>query len=93
MSGLPASPVETQSLPLLPLRDVVVFPHMVTPLFVGIPSWSIGLTQVNFIVPNSVSLGWQPVATLEPEVLAAFKRRTGCPVLATLAMRARRSSR
>jgi uncharacterized protein (TIGR03437 family) len=33
----------------------------VTPLFVGIPSWSIGLTQVNFIVPNSVSLGWQPV--------------------------------
>jgi len=28
------SPV-TQSLPLLPLRDVVVFPHMVVPLFVG----------------------------------------------------------
>ena len=37
MSGLPASPVETQSLPLLPLRDVVVFPHMVIPLFVGRP--------------------------------------------------------
>ena len=35
MSGLPASPVETQTLPLLPLRDVVVFPHMVIPLFVG----------------------------------------------------------
>ena len=31
---LPASPVE---LPLLPLRDVVVFPHMVIPLFVGRP--------------------------------------------------------
>jgi ATP-dependent Lon protease len=37
MSGLPASPVETQALPLLPLRDVVVFPHMVIPLFVGRP--------------------------------------------------------
>lgn len=37
MSGhtpLPATPVE---LPLLPLRDVVVFPHMVIPLFVGRP--------------------------------------------------------
>ncbi len=31
---LPANPIE---LPLLPLRDVVVFPHMVIPLFVGRP--------------------------------------------------------
>ena len=31
---LPATPLE---LPLLPLRDVVVFPHMVIPLFVGRP--------------------------------------------------------
>ena len=28
---------EAQTLPLLPLRDVVVFPHMVIPLFVGRP--------------------------------------------------------
>ncbi|MFP5325144.1 MAG: LON peptidase substrate-binding domain-containing protein, partial [Gammaproteobacteria bacterium] len=37
MSGqtpLPSIPVD---LPLLPLRDVVVFPHMVIPLFVGRP--------------------------------------------------------
>ena len=27
----------SQALPLLPLRDVVVFPHMVIPLFVGRP--------------------------------------------------------
>ena len=27
--------MSTRSLPLLPLRDVVVFPHMVMPLFVG----------------------------------------------------------
>src|SRR6187431_2949797 len=30
-------PPETTTLPLLPLRDVVVFPHMVIPLFVGRP--------------------------------------------------------
>ncbi|MGB7989767.1 MAG: endopeptidase La [Candidatus Methylophosphatis roskildensis] len=30
-------PQETHELPLLPLRDVVVFPHMVIPLFVGRP--------------------------------------------------------
>ena len=29
--------VEHSELPLLPLRDVVVFPHMVIPLFVGRP--------------------------------------------------------
>jgi len=26
---------ETQILPTLPLRDIIVFPHMVVPLFVG----------------------------------------------------------
>src|SRR5665647_91741 len=30
-------PAEKLELPLLPLRDVVVFPHMVIPLFVGRP--------------------------------------------------------
>ncbi|WP_288842135.1 endopeptidase La [uncultured Deefgea sp.] len=30
-------PVESTSFPMLPLRDVVVFPHMVIPLFVGRP--------------------------------------------------------
>jgi ATP-dependent Lon protease len=33
----PASAGEIITLPLLPLRDVVVFPHMVIPLFVGRP--------------------------------------------------------
>ncbi|TSE25538.1 endopeptidase La [Tepidimonas aquatica] len=37
MSGLPPLPAEPVTLPLLPLRDVVVFPHMVIPLFVGRP--------------------------------------------------------
>ncbi len=33
----PAEPAATTAVPLLPLRDVVVFPHMVIPLFVGRP--------------------------------------------------------
>ncbi|CAN7494312.1 endopeptidase La [Pseudorhodoferax sp. LjRoot39] len=37
MSGQTPLPAEPLDLPLLPLRDVVVFPHMVIPLFVGRP--------------------------------------------------------
>ena len=32
-----AAPADIVQYPLLPLRDVVVFPHMVIPLFVGRP--------------------------------------------------------
>src|SRR3954453_16772873 len=32
-----APPTDVTTLPLLPLRDVVVFPHMIIPLFVGRP--------------------------------------------------------
>ena len=35
MSDLKSVKLEAQELPVLPLRDVVVFPHMVIPLFVG----------------------------------------------------------
>jgi ATP-dependent Lon protease len=37
MSKIELLPEEPVSLPMLPLRDVVVFPHMVIPLFVGRP--------------------------------------------------------
>ncbi|MBL8533313.1 MAG: endopeptidase La [Betaproteobacteria bacterium] len=37
MAYLPESQATPVALPLLPLRDVVVFPHMVIPLFVGRP--------------------------------------------------------
>jgi len=37
MSATPKLSAEPVELPLLPLRDVVVFPHMVIPLFVGRP--------------------------------------------------------
>jgi uncharacterized protein (TIGR03437 family) len=29
--------------------------------FVGVPSWSVGVTQINYTIPNSVSLGAQPL--------------------------------
>ncbi len=32
---MPAKKLEVRGLPLLPLRDVIIFPHMVVPLFVG----------------------------------------------------------
>jgi len=31
----PARPGTIDSYPVLPLRDIVVFPHMIVPLFVG----------------------------------------------------------
>ncbi len=31
----PAAPGAVESYPVLPLRDIVVFPHMIVPLFVG----------------------------------------------------------
>ena len=34
-NNLLAEPQERQLIPVLPLRDVVVYPHMVIPLFVG----------------------------------------------------------
>src|SRR5437899_832546 len=37
MATEPVSTIDMNALPLLPLRDVVVFPHMVMPLFVGRP--------------------------------------------------------
>ena len=39
MSGHPILPSDPITLPLLPLRDVVAFPHTVTPLFVASAVW------------------------------------------------------
>jgi ATP-dependent Lon protease len=35
MAAKPTEPVRGELLPVLPLRDIVVFPHMIVPLFVG----------------------------------------------------------
>src|SRR5512139_2487190 len=55
------------SLPLLPLRDVVVFPHMVIPLFVGRPK-SIKALEIAMETGKSILLVAQKSAAKdEPE--------------------------
>ncbi|XAH22093.1 endopeptidase La [Xylophilus sp. GW821-FHT01B05] len=76
MSGhtlLPADPIE---LPLLPLRDVVVFPHMVIPLFVGRPK-SIKALELAMEAERRIMLVAQKTAAKdEPSVQDMFE--VGC---------------
>ncbi|MDD0837159.1 endopeptidase La [Curvibacter sp. HBC61] len=76
MSGqasLPASPLD---LPLLPLRDVVVFPHMVIPLFVGRPK-SIKALELAMEAERRIMLVAQRTAAKdEPSVADMFS--VGC---------------
>ena len=55
MSGTQTLPSDPIDLPLLPLRDVVVFPHMVIPLFVGRPR-SIKALEVAMEAGKSIML-------------------------------------
>ena len=76
MSGtapLPATPID---LPLLPLRDVVVFPHMVIPLFVGRPK-SIKALETAMAADRRIMLVAQKTAAKdEPAVSDMFE--VGC---------------
>src|ERR1700704_5330327 len=54
-------PAENVQYPLLPLRDVVVFPHMVIPLFVGRPK-SIKAMEIAMEAGKSILLGAQKAA-------------------------------
>ncbi len=61
-------PAEKLELPLLPLRDVVVFPHMVIPLFVGRPK-SIKALETAMEAGKSILLVAQKSAAKdEPEI-------------------------
>jgi len=75
MASLPALN-DTQELPLLPLRDVVVFPHMVIPLFVGRPK-SIKALEIAMEAGKSILLVAQKSAAKdEPTVEDLY--RIGC---------------
>jgi len=76
MSGNPLLPAVPIDLPLLPLRDVVVFPHMVIPLFVGRPK-SIKALETSMAANRSVMLVAQKAAAKdEPAVADMFE--VGC---------------
>ena len=62
MSGHPPLPSQPLTLPLLPLRDVVVFPHMVIPLFVGRPK-SIKALEAAMELDRRIVLVAQKTAT------------------------------
>ncbi len=67
MSAPPKLSTESVELPLLPLRDVVVFPHMVIPLFVGRPK-SIKALEISMEAGKSILLVAQKSAVKdEPE--------------------------
>ena len=67
---------ENTQLPLLPLRDVVVFPHMVIPLFVGRPK-SIKALEAAMEQGKSIMLAAQKAAAKD-EPSAADIYKIGC---------------
>jgi ATP-dependent Lon protease len=76
MSGHTPLPSEPMDLPLLPLRDVVVFPHMVIPLFVGRPK-SIKALEAAMEAERRIMLVAQKAAAKdEPSVADMFE--VGC---------------
>ncbi|MFN7713538.1 MAG: endopeptidase La, partial [Curvibacter sp.] len=76
MSGHPPLPPQPIDLPLLPLRDVVIFPHMVIPLFVGRPK-SIKALEAAMEAERRIMLVAQKAAAKdEPQVSDMFE--VGC---------------
>ena len=76
MSGHTPLPPDPMDLPLLPLRDVVVFPHMVIPLFVGRPK-SIKALEAAMEAERRIMLVAQKAAAKdEPSVSDMFE--VGC---------------
>ena len=67
---------ETVELPLLPLRDVVVFPHMVIPLFVGRPKSIKALEMAMDGGKNILLVAQKSAAKDEPEPEDLY--RIGC---------------
>ena len=70
---LPSAPID---LPLLPLRDVVVFPHMVIPLFVGRPKSIKALESAMALERRIMLVAQKTAAKDEPVVEDMFT--VGC---------------
>jgi len=76
MASIIEYPEDLTSFPLLPLRDVVVFPHMVIPLFVGRPK-SIKAMEIAMEAGKSILLVAQKTAAKD-EPSAEDMYKIGC---------------
>ena len=76
MSGQTPLPPVSLDLPLLPLRDVVVFPHMVIPLFVGRPKSIKALESAMEAERRIMLVAQKAAAKDEPSVEDMFE--VGC---------------
>jgi uncharacterized protein (TIGR03437 family) len=74
------TPVASLPAPRLPVTVTVGGVPAATPfLFIGIPTWSAGVTQINFIVPPDAPLGPQPVVVTVGGVASAPATLTVTP--------------
>jgi ATP-dependent Lon protease len=77
MSGQTSLPSDPIDLPLLPLRDVVVFPHMVIPLFVGRPK-SIKALESAMAAERRIMLVAQKAAAKDEPSVSKTCSTIGC---------------
>src|SRR6476659_9632911 len=75
---------DSRVLPLLPLRDVVVFPHMVIPLFVGRPKSIKALEAAMEEGKNVVLVAQKSAAKDEPNHEALYEVGTDATFLQVL---------
>jgi ATP-dependent Lon protease len=73
---LPSGESSGQTLPVLPLRNIVVFPHMIVPLFVGRDKSVHALEEVMNASKQIIMVTQRDEAQDEPEVDGVF--RVGC---------------
>ncbi|MNK44321.1 Lon protease [compost metagenome] len=78
------SPTETLDLPVLPLRDVVVFPHMVIPLFVGRDKSMHALEQAMAADKRILLLAQKSAETDDPSAADLYQVGTLAQVLQLL---------
>jgi uncharacterized protein (TIGR03437 family) len=74
------TPVASLPAPRFPVTVTVGGVPAATPfLFIGVPTWSVGVTQINFMVPPGAPLGPQPVVVTAGSVASAPATLTVTP--------------
>src|SRR3982074_1364638 len=80
----PLIPGETRAYPVLPLRDIVVFPHMIAPLFVGRKKSMLALEEVMRSDPFTLVATQMNASDDEPATEAIYEIGTLASVLQLL---------